>query len=102
MVGDGAAAVHPAEIEAVLLGLDGVADCAVLPVGKGGALVACVEPLAGAALEAEGVRAALAEHLPEARRPGQVLIVADLPREDSGKVFKHVLRRRLEESLTPP
>ena len=86
--------VVPAEVEAAILALPGVADCAVLglPGAAGGEIAcACVEPLPGAALTAEAVREALgAEPV-----PGRVEIVSALPRADTGKVFKHELRDRL-------
>lgn len=93
-VGD--AVVVPAEIEAAILGLPGVADCAVFgmpsgPRGDAGTIAcACVEPLPGASLAPEAIRAALGP-----LAPARVEIVDDLPRADTGKIFKHVLRARL-------
>ncbi len=82
----------PAEIEAAILAVPGVADCAVLglPVEDGEIACACVEPLPGAELTAAAIREALgAGHV-----PARVEIVAELPRADTGKVFKHKLRER--------
>ena len=90
--------VVPAEIEADILGLPDVADCAVfgLPGPDGRDIVcACVEPLPGARLHPEAIREALTDR---ARRPDRVEIVADLPRSDTGKIFKHKLRARMVAS----
>ena len=86
--------VVPAEVEAAILGLPGVADCAVLGLpaeGGGETACACVEPLPGADLTPEAIREALGA----GRVPERIEIVADLPRADTGKVFKHLLRERL-------
>ncbi len=84
----------PAQIEAAILALPDVADCAVfgLPAGEGGEIAcACVEPLPGTALTPDAIREALGA----GPVPGRIEIVADLPRADTGKVFKHKLRERL-------
>ncbi len=98
--------VHPAAVEAVLLGLDGVKDCAVFGLaddeggqGDGELVCACVEPLPGAHLDADTLGAELAGRLAEAERPSVVEIVAHLPREDSGKIFKSELRRRYSRAV---
>ena len=92
----GDATLVPAEIEAVILGLPGVADCAVFGLAAEGGetacacACACVEPLPGAALTPEAIREALGTD----PLPGRIEIVADLPRADTGKIFKHRLRER--------
>lgn len=95
----GGGTVVPAEIEAAILGLPGVADCAVLglPGSEGDIVCACVEPLPGAGLAADAIRARLAGRMPE-----RIEILADLPRADTGKVFKHKLRERLVAGPPPP
>ncbi len=95
MVISGGVNIYPAEIEAVLLGVPGVKDCAVFGIPDeefGEALCACVEPVDGAALDPTDIRAALAERLSRYKVPRLVEIVAALPREDSGKIFKRRLR----------
>lgn len=84
--------VVPAQVEAAILKLPGVADCAVfgLAAGAGEIACACVEPLPGVALRPAAIREALGAGLV----PGRIEIVADLPRADTGKIFKHRLRER--------
>ena len=81
--------VSPEEIEARLREQDGVVDCAVAAVPDGGrdVLTAFV---VGGPLDAERVRARLAESLPRWMLP-RVLVVSALPRSTSGKVDLHAL-----------
>ena len=96
MVISGGVNIYPAEIEAVLIGCPGVKDCAVfgVPDGEfGEALMAVVEPQAGGpAPSIAGVRSYLARHLADYKVPKRIELRADLPREDSGKIFKRRLR----------
>ncbi len=96
MVISGGVNIYPAEIEAVLIGCPGVKDCAVfgVPDGEfGEALMAVVEPQPGVpAPSIAEVRAHLAQHLADYKVPKRIELRADLPREDSGKIFKRRLR----------
>lgn len=95
MVVSGGVNIYPAEIEACLLQLDGVADAAVfgIPDADLGEVVAAhLEPLPGAVLAAEEVRAHVAAHLARYKVPREVVVVDSLPREDTGKLFKRRLR----------
>ncbi|MFZ5668639.1 MAG: acyl-CoA synthetase [Pseudomonadota bacterium] len=95
MVISGGVNIYPAEIEAVLVTLPGVRDCAVFGVPDdefGEALCAYVEPLDGADLDPAALRAGLAGRLSRFKVPKTVKIVPALPREDSGKIFKRKLR----------
>jgi long-chain acyl-CoA synthetase len=95
MVISGGVNIYPAEIEAVLLGLAGVKDCAVFGIPDaefGEQLLAVVEPQEGASLSVAGVRAHLRAHLADYKVPRAIEIARDLPREDSGKIFKRRLR----------
>ncbi len=95
MVISGGVNIYPAEIEAVLIGMPGVRDCAVFGIPHeeyGEALCAYVEPEDGAAPGAEEVRAWLAERVAGYKVPGTIEFAAALPREDSGKIFKRKLR----------
>ena len=81
--------VYPAEVEAVLVRLEGVAEVAVFGVDDedwGQRVVAAVVPRAGAALTTTGLLAAAREALAPARVPKQVVLVEDLPRTPTGKV----------------
>jgi long-chain acyl-CoA synthetase len=95
MVISGGVNIYPAEIEAVLHGLAGVKDCAVFGIPDaefGERLMAVVEPADGIALSAQDVQAYLREHLADYKVPRAIEIGRNLPREDSGKIFKRRLR----------
>jgi long-chain acyl-CoA synthetase len=95
MVISGGVNIYPAEIESVLHGMPGVHDCAVFGVPSeefGEALAAAIQPDPGAALEPEQVQAWLRARIADYKVPRTVDIRPDLPREDSGKIFKRKLR----------
>jgi malonyl-CoA/methylmalonyl-CoA synthetase len=84
--------VYPAEVEAALDDVPGIAASAVIGVPHpdfGEAVVACVV----GQVEPESVRAALRERLAAFKIPKRVLVVEDLPRNAMGKVQKAELRR---------
>jgi long-chain acyl-CoA synthetase len=95
MVISGGVNIYPAEIEAVLQMLPGVADCAVFGIPDaefGEALAAAVQLAPGAALRADEVRAFLKPRLADYKLPKLVVFHAQLPREETGKIFKRKLR----------
>jgi long-chain acyl-CoA synthetase len=95
MVISGGVNIYPAEIEATLLLLSGVRDCAVFGVPHeefGESVCAYVEPEPGAALDEATVRAFLAERLADFKIPRVIRFETGLPREDSGKIMKRKLR----------
>jgi long-chain acyl-CoA synthetase len=95
MVISGGVNIYPAEIEAVLHALPGVHDCAVFGIPDaefGEALMAVVEPQEGSALDIADIRARLKAQLADYKVPKHVEIHNQLPREDSGKIFKRRLR----------
>ncbi len=97
--------VYPAEVEAVLAELPGVAGCAVLGVpdarwGEVGCALVVRAP--DATLDEDSVRAHLAAHLARYKLPRYVRFVDDLPRTASGKVRKAQLRASLALSLSLP
>jgi long-chain acyl-CoA synthetase len=95
MVISGGVNIYPAEIEACLLGLDGVRDCAVFGVPDadfGEALAAHVELDEGSSLAEDDVRAHVRTGLASYKTPKVVVFEDALPREDSGKIFKRRLR----------
>jgi long-chain acyl-CoA synthetase len=51
-----------------------------------------VEPIDGGGISGEDVRAYLRAHLADYKVPRAIEIGRDLPREDSGKIFKRRLR----------
>ena len=95
MVISGGVNIYPAEIEACLLSLSGVRDCAVFGIPDdefGEALAAYVEPDEGTRLTAEQVRDHVSGRLAGYKTPRVVEFSESLPREDSGKIFKRRLR----------
>jgi long-chain acyl-CoA synthetase len=95
MVISGGVNIYPAEIEAVLHAVPGVRDCAVFGIPDeefGEAVMAMVEPQARVTLDIAAVRAHLKTLLADYKVPKHIEIQADLPREDSGKIFKRRLR----------
>lgn len=88
--------VYPAEVEAALDGLPGVAASAVIGVPHpdfGEAVVACLVPVPGASLEEAGIRAALRDRLAAFKIPKRILVLDVLPRNAMGKVQKSDLRK---------
>lgn len=88
--------VYPAEVEAALDDLPGVAASAVIGVPHpdfGEAVVACLVAAPGAVLEEGAVRAVLRDRLAAFKIPKRVLVLEDLPRNAMGKVQKAELRR---------
>jgi long-chain acyl-CoA synthetase len=97
MVISGGVNIYPAEIEACLLNLAGVADSAVFGIPDpdlGESLAAHVEPQPGATLTADQVRDHVRRHLAKYKVPSVVVFDEELPREDSGKLFKRRLKER--------
>jgi long-chain acyl-CoA synthetase len=95
MVISGGVNIYPAEIEAALHAVEGVHDCAVFGIPDeefGEALMAMVEPQPGVRLDVAGIRAQLKTSLADYKVPKHIEIKAQLPREDSGKIFKRRLR----------
>ncbi len=95
MVISGGVNIYPAEIEAALHAVPGVHDCAVFGIPDeefGEALMAVVEPQVGVTLDVADIRAQLKTSLADYKVPKQVEILKNLPREDSGKIFKRRLR----------
>jgi long-chain acyl-CoA synthetase len=97
MIISGGVNIYPAEIESVLHTMPGVADCAVFGIPDaefGEGLAAAVQPLPGAQLDAAAVQAFLRERIANYKVPRVVDIHQQLPREDTGKIFKRKLRDR--------
>ena len=89
--------VYPAEVEAVLNELPGVAESAAIGVPHpdfGEAVVAVVVPRPGSAPAPAVLIGALKLRIANYKVPKQVLVLAELPRNAMGKVQKNVLRER--------
>jgi len=97
MVISGGVNIYPAEIEACLSGLAGVRDAAVFGIPDeeyGESLVAHVDADPAAGLSEEDIRAHVRAHLAGYKVPKVVVFDSELPREDTGKLFKRRLRER--------
>jgi long-chain acyl-CoA synthetase len=95
MVISGGVNIYPAEIEAVLILMPGVRDCAVFGIPDeefGESLAAAVQPEPGFTMDESSVRAFLAERMAGYKVPRVVTLHDELPREESGKIFKRRLR----------
>ena len=95
MIISGGVNIYPAEIEAEILKLPGVADCAVFGIPDeefGEQVMAVVQPRPGVALGEAEVRGELRQTLAGYKVPRRIEFSDTLPREDSGKIFKRKLR----------
>ena len=95
MVISGGVNIYPAEVESALIQLPGVQDCAVFGIPDaefGERLAAVIQPLAGHTLEVATVRQQLGERLANFKVPRHIEFRGQLPREDSGKLFKRKIR----------
>ena len=89
--------VYPAEVEAVIEGLPGVAECAVIGVPHpdfGEGVVAVIAPKPGAHLDERSIQGALANELAKYKQPKRVIVTSDIPRNAMGKVQKKDLREK--------
>jgi long-chain acyl-CoA synthetase len=95
MVISGGVNIYPAEIEAALIAMPGIHDCAVFGIPDeeyGEALCAHIEPESGVELGADEVHRFLVSKLARYKVPKMIEFNRELPREDSGKIFKRKLR----------
>jgi long-chain acyl-CoA synthetase len=95
MVISGGVNIYPAEIESALMGIDGVADCAVFGVPDaefGESLLAVIERTPGSTITEKSVRDELESSLARYKVPRRIEFGSDLPREDTGKIYKRKLR----------
>jgi long-chain acyl-CoA synthetase len=102
MIISGGANIYPAEIEAELHKMPGVADCGVFGIPDeefGEAVCAVVQPMPGWDLSEADVRSYLRGQVSSYKVPKRVDFHAELPREDSGKIFKRKLREPFWEGL---
>jgi acyl-CoA synthetase (AMP-forming)/AMP-acid ligase II len=95
MIITGGMNVYPAEIEAVLHAHPDVMDVAVfgIPDDEWGERVhAVVQPRAGATIDLDALAAYAEDHLANYKRPRSWQVRDQLPRTESGKLLKRVLR----------
>jgi acyl-CoA synthetase (AMP-forming)/AMP-acid ligase II len=97
MVVSGGLNIYPREIEAVIAGLPGIGEVAVVGAESrewGESLHAFVVPVSGAVIETDAIIAACRAQLAGFKVPRAVSIVDELPRNAGGKVMKSLLRER--------
>ena len=95
MIISGGANIFPAEIEAALIEMPEVIDCAVFGVPHaefGEAVVAAVQLASGESVDQAQVAEFLNGKIARFKIPTAIEVHAQLPREDSGKIFKQRLR----------
>jgi fatty-acyl-CoA synthase len=96
--------VYPAEVEAVAVQLDAVANCAVVGTADprwGEVGVAYVQVREGAALTEAELRAHLEANLARYKVPKYIEFVPELPRNATGKIRRVELRHRAVEEHAP-
>ena len=96
--------VYPAEVEATLNELPGVAESAVVGVPHpdfGEAVVAVLVPRPGAALDEAAVIAAVKSRIANFKVPKRVFVLPELPRNAMGKVQKNLLRDQHQGLFKP-
>lgn len=95
--------VGPAEVEEAMMQHPGVAEAAVIGVPdelKGEAIVGFAVAKPGVTLEASAVTATVVDVLGPAFRPREIRIVPELPKTQSGKIVRRLMRQRyLGEAL---
>ncbi len=96
--------VYPAEVEATLNELPGVAESAVVGVPHpdfGEAVVAVLVPRPGAALDEATVIGAVKSRIANFKVPKRVFVLSELPRNAMGKVQKNLLRDQHQGLFKP-
>ena len=96
MIISGGANIFPAEIEAVLVEMPQVVDCAIFGAPHpefGEMVIAAVQCAPGETLSIEQVDAFMEGKLARFKWPKKLDLHPSLPREDSGKIFKHRLKK---------
>ena len=89
--------VGPAEVEDAMMQHPGVAEAAVIGVPdevKGEAIVGYAVARAGAAVDGGAVGATVARVMGQMFRPREIRIVRELPKTQSGKIVRRLIRRR--------
>lgn len=102
MVISGGVNIYPAEIEAVINELPGVLDSAVFGIPDleyGEALAAAVQLHPTRTMTAKEIKSHLETRIANYKIPKEITFHAELPREETGKIFKRRLRAPYWESV---
>ncbi len=94
--------VYPAEVEAAIDAIEGVAESAVIGLPHpdfGEGVTAVVSPKPAATLDEGAIRTILERDLAKFKVPKKVVIVDSLPRNTMGKIQKNVLRDTYRDSF---
>src|SRR6185437_14626077 len=89
--------VGPAEIEAAMMQHPGVAEAAVIGVPdevKGEAIVGYAVPKPGIDLEPRAIAETVVNVMGGVFRPREVLVVPELPKTQSGKIVRRLIRQK--------
>ncbi|HTP89851.1 MAG TPA: AMP-binding protein [Candidatus Acidoferrales bacterium] len=89
--------IGPAEVEEAMMRHPGVAESAVIGVPdeiKGEAIVGYAVAKPGAALDPAGIAVTVVDFLGPTFRPREILVVAELPKTQSGKIVRRLIRRK--------
>ena len=96
MIISGGFNIYPAEVEQALMADPSVQDCAVIGVPDdkwGEAVIAVVEPRAGASVDVAALMALARERLGPIKAPKAIEVMDQLPRSNAGKVQRVELRK---------
>jgi acyl-CoA synthetase (AMP-forming)/AMP-acid ligase II len=89
--------VYPAEVEEIISRFPHVSMNAVIgiPDEKWGEVgLAVIAPVAGYTIDVEALKAFCVDHLAKFKVPKRFEILAELPKNDSGKINKNLLRKQ--------
>lgn len=89
--------VGPAEVEEAMMQHPGVAEAAVIGVPdelKGEAIVGFAVGKPGTALDPAAIAATVVEVMGHTFRPREILVVAELPKTQSGKIVRRLMRQK--------
>jgi long-chain acyl-CoA synthetase len=105
LVISGGVNIYPAEIEKVLIAHPEIDDCAVIGLPDpdlGERAVAFVVPARGSTPNLDGVIRFLTGRLSKQKFPRELIPVATLPRQESGKIFKRKLVQDILDKTSRP